>query len=190
MKTCIKNVFLLLMLLAGLGLILVGRVTAQTFSVLHSFTATGPSTGTKSDGNSPSSSLILSGNTLYGTAFGGGSSGAGAVFRLNTDGTGFTTLHGFTGGNDGAVPLAGLLLLGNTLAITNWIDVPPLPLTLTNLHHQVTVPSSLVSLFSAPTAVREEYMNEDAIISPVVVSGQNTMTSPVPGTQQFFRLSQ
>ena len=34
--------------------------------------------------------LILSGNTLYGTAR-GGSSGNGTVFAVNTDGTGFTT---------------------------------------------------------------------------------------------------
>ena len=40
--------------------------------------------------------LILSGNTLYGTASSGGSSGDGTVFAVNTDGTGFTTLHSFT----------------------------------------------------------------------------------------------
>ena len=41
------------------------------------------------------SGLILSGNTLYGTARSGGSSGNGTVFALNTDGTGFTNLHSF-----------------------------------------------------------------------------------------------
>ena len=40
--------------------------------------------------------LILSGNTLYGTAYYGGSAGNGTVFALNTNGTGFTTLHTFT----------------------------------------------------------------------------------------------
>jgi uncharacterized repeat protein (TIGR03803 family) len=37
------------------------------------------------------------------------------VFKVNTDGTGFTTLYIFSGGNDGAVPAGGLVLSGNTL---------------------------------------------------------------------------
>ena len=76
---------------------------------------------TNSDGANPYAGLILSGNTLYGTACGGGSSGNGTVFAVNTDGTGFTNLHSFThlvlpGTNsDGANPYAGLILSGNTL---------------------------------------------------------------------------
>jgi uncharacterized repeat protein (TIGR03803 family) len=115
MKTCIKKLFLLPALLAGLGLILNGRVTAQTFTILHNFTATDPDTGTNSDGAHPLAGLILSGNTLYGTAIAGGSSNPGTVFKINTDGTGFTTLHSFTGGGDGIAPFAGLILSGGTL---------------------------------------------------------------------------
>jgi uncharacterized repeat protein (TIGR03803 family) len=64
--------------------------------------------------------LVLSGNTLYGTAGGGGSSGNGTVFAVNTDGTGFTTLHSFTALNnynpsEGANPYAGLIISGSTL---------------------------------------------------------------------------
>src|ERR1035437_4872422 len=106
MKTYIKNLFLLPALVAGLGLIPAGRVTAQTFTNLHSFTG--------SDGVNPYAGLILSGNTLYGTAFQGGSSGAGTVFAVNTNGTGFTNLHSFNY-SDGANPQAGLILSGNTL---------------------------------------------------------------------------
>src|SRR5712671_5671321 len=79
---------------------------AQTFTTLHSFTG--------SDGVSSYAGLILSGNTLYGTTYGGGSSGKGTVFAVNTNGTGFTTLHSFIG-SDGANPQAGLILSGNTL---------------------------------------------------------------------------
>src|ERR1019366_3403036 len=75
---------------------------------LHSFAGS-------SDGAYPVSGLILSGNILFGTAEYGGSSGAGTVFAVNTNGTGFTTLHTFTGGSDGAYPVAGLVLSGNTL---------------------------------------------------------------------------
>ena len=117
MKTRIKNPFLLPALIAGLGLILAGRVTAQTFTTLYSFSATPPypNNPTNSDGADPYGRLILSGNTLYGTSQNGGSSIVGTVFALNTDGTGFTNLHTFTGGSDGAYPGAGLILSGNAL---------------------------------------------------------------------------
>lgn len=69
-----------------------------------------------SDGANPSGRLLLSGNTLYGTADNGGDNGGGTVFSLNTNGTGFVTLHGFTGtGTDGSGPIAGLVLSGGRL---------------------------------------------------------------------------
>jgi uncharacterized repeat protein (TIGR03803 family) len=80
------------------------------FTLLHSFT------GGK-DGGQPNAGLVVdrSGN-LYGTASFGGVSGCGGyglgcgtVFKLTTDGT-FTVLHTFTGGSDGAEPVAGLIL--------------------------------------------------------------------------------
>src|ERR1035437_5539043 len=108
MKTYIINLFLLSALIAGLGLIPAGRGTAQTFTTLHSFTG-------GNDGAYPDAGLILSGNTLYGTAYYGGSSAYGTVFKLNADGTGFTNLHSFTNGSDGANPFAGLILSGNNL---------------------------------------------------------------------------
>ena len=87
MKT--KNLFFVPALFAVLNLIPAGRVTAQTFTTLHSFTYY--------DGVYPWAGLILSGNTLYGTARNGGSSGAGTVFAVGTNGTGFATLHSFAG---------------------------------------------------------------------------------------------
>jgi uncharacterized repeat protein (TIGR03803 family) len=78
MKTNIKNLFLLSALIAGLGLIPAGRVTAQTFTNLYNFTGF--------DGAEPHAGLILSGSTLYGTAQLGGSSGRGTVFAVNTNG--------------------------------------------------------------------------------------------------------
>ena len=120
MKTCIKNLFLVPGLIVALGVILAGRVTAQTFTTLHSFTAfvPGPYFGTNSDGAYPTAGLVLSGNTLYGTAYSGGitkenggTSDDGTVFRINSDRTGFTNLHSFRGApGDGANPGAGLIL--------------------------------------------------------------------------------
>jgi uncharacterized repeat protein (TIGR03803 family) len=86
---------------------------AQTFTVLHTFTSNGDK-GPNSDGVVPIAGLLLSSNTLYGTAAGGGSSGRGTVFALNTDGTGYTVLHSFNGA-DGGTPYADLILSGNTL---------------------------------------------------------------------------
>jgi uncharacterized repeat protein (TIGR03803 family) len=123
MKTCIKNLYLLRALITGLCLIPAGRVTAQTFTTLHSFTAGSGSYPviTNSDGALPEAVLILSGNILYGTTYTGGSSGYGTVFAISTDGTGFTNLHNFTRtsvpalNRDGAFPYAVLILSGNTL---------------------------------------------------------------------------
>src|SRR6266478_4408926 len=128
MKTNIKNLFpcravawrrrVLPVLIAGLNLIPVGRMTAQPFKTLHSFTPSSPYyTNNNSDGAYPYAGLITnsSGTTLYGTAYNGGSSSNGTVFAVNTDGTGFTILHSFTGGSDRANPYAGLILSGHTL---------------------------------------------------------------------------
>src|SRR5882762_3095099 len=54
----------------------------------------------RTDGSFPYAGLILSDNTLYGTSNRGGSYDTGTVFKLNTDGTGFTNLNSFTGGED------------------------------------------------------------------------------------------
>jgi uncharacterized repeat protein (TIGR03803 family) len=89
------------------------------FSPIYTFMGT-------NDGASPWSPLTLSSHTLYGTAHLAGSANAGVVFKLNTDGSGFTVLHSFPPvasqpfgpfftNSDGAHPYSGLLLSGNTL---------------------------------------------------------------------------
>src|ERR1041385_1680916 len=114
MKICVKNPCRLPVLVVGLALMLAGQLSAQTFKTLHSFTGCSSVTN-NGDGCGPVAALILSSNTLYGTTLGGGSSGYGTVFNINTDGTGFITLHSFTGGRDGKYPRAPLILSGNTL---------------------------------------------------------------------------
>ena len=91
--------------------------TNGSLTVLHSFTAIDMSAFpfTNSDGANPHAGLILSGTTLYGTASSGGGGGFGTVFAVNANGTGFTNLYSFAGGDDGANPAAGLLLSGATL---------------------------------------------------------------------------
>jgi uncharacterized repeat protein (TIGR03803 family) len=86
--------------------------TGSNFTLLHDFNIDGGSNGaTLFDG------VIVSGNRLYGTVTYGGPTGTngGAVFAVNTDGTGFTNLHYFAGGSEGSEPYDSLTLSGNTL---------------------------------------------------------------------------
>ena len=76
-------------------------------TILHSFTA--------SDGAGPSGPLLQIGSSLFGVAtIGGGGNcpqgwGCGVVYKVNTDGTGFTILHHFSP-SEGYWPLGSLAL--------------------------------------------------------------------------------
>jgi uncharacterized repeat protein (TIGR03803 family) len=99
----------------GNGTLFSLKTDGTGFTTLYTFSPSANDqnfTSTNSDGVAPSD-LIVSGQTLYGTAFSGGTNGDGTLFALNTNGSGFTVLHRF-GGSDGANPNAGLLLAGNT----------------------------------------------------------------------------
>src|SRR5439155_24319025 len=83
----------------------------QTFNVIHSF---GSGTG---GGGRPETTMVLSGNTLYGTTLYGGGPGIGGVFKVNTDGTGFALLHSFgdyVWGSPNGLILSGSTLYGTT----------------------------------------------------------------------------
>src|SRR6266496_3550408 len=111
MKTGIKNLFLLPGLIACLGLIPAGRVTAATYSVVRSFGVL-----TNVTGWHPYAPLAQGPDgTLYGTANDGEGTVAGTVFKLNSDGTGFTVLKMFTNSVEGSLPYGGLVLSGSTL---------------------------------------------------------------------------
>jgi len=102
----------------GQGTVFAININGSNFMVLHHFQPTYE--GTNGDGTLPEAGLVLSGNTLYGTATGGGTNGNGTVFAVNTNGSNFTVLHTFKAlvsntNSDGAVPLAGLIIAGSTL---------------------------------------------------------------------------
>jgi len=65
-------------------------------------------------GANPGAGLCLSGVTLYGTTYNGGSFGKGTVFKVNTDGTGSAVLKNFNG-PDGASAFASLTLVHSRL---------------------------------------------------------------------------
>ena len=90
------------------GTVFALNTNGSDFTNLYNFTG-------GADGSRPYAGLILSGNTLYGTAAYGASGGDGTVFALDSDGSGFTNVYNFTGGADGSHPQAGLIISGNTL---------------------------------------------------------------------------
>ncbi len=87
--------------------------SAQTveFATLHGFAYT--------NGINPAASLVLSGGVLYGTTKTGGENGyvtgSGSVFKVNPDGSGYSTLRVFTNGPDGGQLDGGLTLAGKML---------------------------------------------------------------------------
>jgi uncharacterized repeat protein (TIGR03803 family) len=113
----------------GLGAVFALNTDGTGFRIVHSFALMGNlSYKTNSEGGNPVGGVISSGKTLYGTASALGAYNYGTVFAVNTDGTGFATLHAFTapsasfqpGGiaetnRDGAEPFSRLVLSGNTL---------------------------------------------------------------------------
>ena len=119
MKTLIKRLCVAA-LIAGGGLLPLGRVAAQTFTNLHNFDSG------VTDGGVPGA-IIISNNVLYGTSFFGGKANNGTVFKLNSDGTGYTNLYSFSSdfpgftNSDGVNPGGGyvensaLVLSGSTL---------------------------------------------------------------------------
>jgi uncharacterized repeat protein (TIGR03803 family) len=206
---------------SGNGTVFAINTDGTGFRTLHSFTApvcyyTNPECGfvmcTNSDGANPSRGLILSGHTLYGTAENGGND-SGTVFALNTDGTGFTTLHRFSTADcvdffgivnyDGAFP-HGLTLSGNTLygmtsaggsGVFSLSFTPQLTIIPSGSNIVLSWPTNFAGFdYSGYTLQSITNLNSPLwstnFPTPIIVNGQNTVTNPISGTQQFFRLSQ
>src|ERR1044071_5108562 len=192
----------------GSGTVFRVNTDGTVYGVVHSFTAYDPyNNGTNSDGDYPTSSLTLSGDTLYGTTADGGSAGNGTVFAINTNGTGFTVLHTFSGSSGGGSPQAGLILSGNTLygtskhggsygggTVFSLSFSPQLTIILSDINVILTWPTNYAgfdytgfTLQSTTNLLLPVWTTNSP--SPVVVNGQNTVTNP-SGTQQLYRLSQ
>ena len=94
-------VFALVLALTALA----NPAAAQTFSVLHYFSAGG-------DGAGPRAPVTVGpSGAVYGTVSVGGSYGAGLVFKLSQVNSAwiFSPLYQFTGGSDGANPVGGVV---------------------------------------------------------------------------------
>lgn len=194
---------------SGYGTVFALKTDGTGFTNLHSFTAVSSSFPyyANSDGANPYASLTISDNTLYGTAEIGGSSGNGTVFALNTDGTGFTNLYSFTGGDDGLFPKGSVTVSGNTLYGTTFagggssgfgtvfslslpVSLPQLTIARFAVDVVLNWPTNAIGFTLQSTTNLVAPMIWSTVSSaPVVVNGQNTVTNPISGTHQFYRLS-
>jgi uncharacterized repeat protein (TIGR03803 family) len=98
---------------AAQGTVFAVNPDSSRFTNLYNFSSS--VSGMNSDGISPRAGLLLSGSMLFGTTLEGGTNGYGTLFAINTNGSGFTNLHNFTGGTGGAGPRAVLALAGTRL---------------------------------------------------------------------------
>jgi uncharacterized repeat protein (TIGR03803 family) len=143
------------------------------FTLLHHFAPTDAATGTNSDGASPVAALTLAGGVLYGTAPAGGAAANGAVFSINTNGTQFKTLYNFTGlapsnGTNayGAIPVGGLLLVGNSLYGTTFSGGPGAVGTVFSL--------PLASPPAPPAVITNIVLNPNGSVTLSFVGGPNS----------------
>jgi uncharacterized repeat protein (TIGR03803 family) len=190
----------------GSGTLFAVNTDGTDFRILHTFTGT--------DGVNPETDLLLSGDTLYGTTPYGGTSGNGTIFSVKTNGTGFTTLYNFTGttadsptNSDGANPDGHLILAANTLygdaALGGLggngtifslalMQVSPPELKVVSVGPDVilTWPTTSPGFTLQSTTSLASSLWSTLSASPVVVNGQNTVSNPISGAQQFYRLSQ
>jgi uncharacterized repeat protein (TIGR03803 family) len=94
---------------SDLGTIFKIETDGTGYALLHEFA------GGAADGSNPNyGSLILSGSTLYSMTRYGGDSNKGTIFNIQTNGTGFTLVHEFTG-TDGAFPYDCSLIISGSV---------------------------------------------------------------------------
>jgi uncharacterized repeat protein (TIGR03803 family) len=100
----------------GGGVVFSVGTDGSSYTALHTFTSAA------GDGFKPLGGITLSGSTIYGTTYRGGSGagdlGYGAVYSINTDGSGYQTLHSFSSADAnrpyGTVTVSGSKLYGMT----------------------------------------------------------------------------
>ncbi len=149
---------------------------------------------------------------FYGTTYGGGTNHSGTVFKISTNGA-MISLYSFTGGSDGGNPEAALVLgsdgsfygttayggqgnAGTVFRLTVLPEPPQLAIISSGANVILTWPTNVAGFdYTGYTLQSTTNLGSAAVWStnspgPVVVNGQFTVTNPISGTQQFYRLSQ
>jgi uncharacterized repeat protein (TIGR03803 family) len=171
------------------------------FRVLYAFEDSSGMFIPATDGGNPQAGLVLSGNTLYGTTIFGGATGYGTAFAVNTDGTGYTNLYNFTGDRTGNQSSYDLIWSSNTLygtssgpyfgMVFSLSLMPQLSISASGPNVTLIWPTNVAGLTLQSTPSLDPPAVWTPVSSgPVVVNGLNTVTNPMSGAQQFYRLSQ
>jgi uncharacterized repeat protein (TIGR03803 family) len=144
---------------SGSGTVFQINTNGTGFTTLYYFTSLSTNYiygGTNSDGALPEGSLILSGNTLYGTAAYGGSSGNGTIFSINLalnikpNGLAASQLSG------GMAQLTYLGIPGSKFAL-DWAHGFNAPIIWTPLATNTTTPDGYVSFTNTPSGSNDFY---------------------------------
>jgi uncharacterized repeat protein (TIGR03803 family) len=155
----------------------------SSYTVLHTFASTG------GDGQKPLSALLEGKDGLmYGTTYSGGTNGAGTVFTLNKDGTGYAVVRSFSAsGGDGQNPHAGVVQ-GSDLALygTTWSGGDSgfgtvlrfLPLATPQMLDVVLAGNSVKVRFSGVSSNHYQVFRSTNLVSWGLLS---TLTMPVSG---------
>ena len=132
---------------------------------------------TNTTGGTPSDSLTLVGDMLFGVTPHGGTNGNGVIFAINTNGSGFTNLHTFsqidntTGTNaEGYDPQCQLLVIGNALYGTAGSGGPTGYGTIFSIN---TDGSDFTVVYTFPDLLGTDYLDLDGAgpVGGVIVSG-------------------
>jgi uncharacterized repeat protein (TIGR03803 family) len=158
---------------------------AGTVTVLHQFAGVGGGT----DGANPWAALIqATDGNFYGTTIYGGASNNGTVFMMTPSGV-VTVLHAFTGGTDGAAPMASLLQAtdGNLYGTTvngGRVNVDAgvvFALQITAAAPVITVQPASQTIASGHTASLSVAASGSALSYQWYVGTTGTTTSPIAG---------
>jgi uncharacterized repeat protein (TIGR03803 family) len=186
----------------GTGVIFSIGTNGLDFAVLHHFSATDSAMGTNSDGASPCGALAFSGGYLYGTTAAGGTAASGTLFSVSANGSQFMTLHGFTAvdsttgtNGDGALPVAEVLPLGNSLYGTTFSGGPGaagtvfcLPLSfpatvITNISHSAN--GTVTVFFLGGPNTTNVVQTTTGLTTPVTWRDASTNVADATGAWQF-----
>jgi uncharacterized repeat protein (TIGR03803 family) len=160
------------------------------------------------DGENPQAGLVRgSDGNFYGpTQSGGTNGGGGTLFKITAQGA-LTTLYSFTGVNDGSNPEAELVQgsdgnfygttinggqggAGTIFRLSAPLGPPELRIIAAAENVILTWPASAIGFTLQSTTNLAARVWATNLPAPIVVNGQNTVTNPISGIQQFFRLSQ
>ena len=170
--------------------------TNGEFSTLAIFDST--------NGSEPSSLMQASDGNFYGTTQRSSASNArGTIFKMTADGA-ITTLFFFSGTNGAAPAYSALLeaLDGNfygttisggtsNLGTIFRLNTHPAQLTITAAAGNVILTwltNATGFTLQSTTNLASSAIWSPVPATPVIVDGQNTVTNPISGTQQFYRL--